>query len=84
MAEHRVAGFEGRITMDPDKMGGKPCIRGYRIPVVTVLRCLSSGMTPAEVLHDYPDLEAEDIAAALRYATFVVDDRFVAFEAEAG
>ncbi len=57
-----------RITIDPGKRGGKPCIRGLRITVYDVLSYLASGMTPAEILADFPDLEQADIQAALAYA----------------
>jgi uncharacterized protein (DUF433 family) len=57
-----------RITIDPNKMGGMPCLRGLRIPVATVVDMVAAGMTPAEILEDYPDLEEEDISEALRYA----------------
>lgn len=57
-----------RITTHPDVCHGKPCIRGLRYPVETVLEWLASGMTVADILGDYPDLESEDIYAALRYA----------------
>lgn len=58
-----------RITIDPDICHGKPCIRGLRYPVETILELLSSGMTPEEILSDYEDLEREDILAALSFAT---------------
>lgn len=57
-----------RITIDPDICHGKPCIRGLRYPVETMLELLSSGMTPEEILADYEDLEREDILAALSFA----------------
>jgi uncharacterized protein (DUF433 family) len=57
-----------RITVDPDVCHGKPCIRGLRYPVETILELLSSGMTTEEVLADYEDLEREDILAALDFA----------------
>lgn len=57
-----------RITLEPDKRGGKPCIRGLRITVYDVLKYLASGMTEAEILADFPDLEREDIRAALAFA----------------
>ncbi len=63
----RMTGFE-RITVNPDQMGGVPCIRGIRIPVATVLRMLAGGMTEQEILHDYPDLQLEDIRECLRFA----------------
>lgn len=54
-----------RITVEPGKAGGRPCIRGLRIRVSDVLDMLAAGATAAEILADYPDLEAEDIAAAV-------------------
>jgi uncharacterized protein (DUF433 family) len=57
-----------RITMDPQICHGKPCIRGLRYPVETILELLSSGMSIDEVLADYGDLEREDIFAALAFA----------------
>jgi uncharacterized protein (DUF433 family) len=57
-----------RITRDPDICHGKPVIRGLRYPVSTVLELLASGMTPEEILHNYPDLELDDLRAALLYA----------------
>ena len=57
-----------RITLDAGKRGGRPCIRGLRITVYDVLSMLSSGMTPEEILEDFPELEAEDISAVLRFA----------------
>jgi uncharacterized protein (DUF433 family) len=64
-----------RITVEPDKMGGVPCIRGLRIPVATVVGMLAEGMTDEEILADYPDLEAGDIRAALEYAAEAVRER---------
>ncbi|MBM5803823.1 MAG: DUF433 domain-containing protein [Cyanobacteria bacterium K_DeepCast_35m_m2_155] len=58
----------GRITMDPAVCHGKPTVRGLRYPVEMVLDLLSSGMGTAEILADYPDLEAADITAVLQYA----------------
>lgn len=57
-----------RITSNPDICHGKPCIRGLRYPVQSVLEWLAGGMTVADILVDYPDLEADDIDAALAYA----------------
>jgi uncharacterized protein (DUF433 family) len=57
-----------RITIDPEICHGKPCIRGLRYPVEMVLELLSSGMTIEDLLADYPDLEREDILAALAFA----------------
>jgi uncharacterized protein (DUF433 family) len=60
--------YSGRITIEPDKRSGKPCIRGLRITVQDVLECLASGMMEAEILDDFPDLERDDIRACLSYA----------------
>ena len=57
-----------RITVEPDKRGGKPCIRGLRITVYDVLEYLAAGMTEEEILADFPDLERADIRAALVFA----------------
>ena len=57
-----------RITVEPDKRGGKPCIRGLRITVHDILDYLASGMTESEILADFPDLEPPDIRAALSFA----------------
>lgn len=64
-----------RITVDPDVMGGAPCIRGLRIPVATVVAMVADGMTTAEITTDLPDLESEDVAEALRYAAEAVRER---------
>lgn len=64
-----------RITVNPGQMGGVPCIRALRIPVATVVGLLADGMTDAEVLAAYPDLEPEDIHEALRYAAEAVRER---------
>ncbi len=64
-----------RITVEPDKMGGVPCIRGLRIPVATVVGMVAEGMTAEEILADYPDLEAGDVSEALQYAAAAVRER---------
>ncbi len=64
-----------RITTDPARMGGVPCIRNLRIPVATVVEMVADGMTPAEILKAYPDLEAADIREALRFAAEAVRER---------
>jgi uncharacterized protein (DUF433 family) len=56
------------ITIEPDKRGGKPCIRGLRITVYDVLDSLAAGMSVEEILADFPDLTAEDIRACLAFA----------------
>ena len=57
-----------RITLDPAVCHGKPCVRGLRYPVETLLELLSSGMTTDEILADYEDLERDDLLAALAFA----------------
>lgn len=64
-----------RITIDAGKMGGVPCIRELRIPVAAVVDMVAAGMTPGEILVDFPDLETEDIAEALRYAAAALRER---------
>lgn len=61
-----------RITVEPGKMGGAPCIRGLRIPVATVVGMVADGMTVDEILAGYPDLQREDIEEALRFAATAV------------
>jgi uncharacterized protein (DUF433 family) len=67
-------GYE-RITIDPAKMRGVPCIRGLRIPVATVIGQLAAGRTADEILAEFPDLEPDDIPAALEYAAAAVQER---------
>ena len=60
--------YKDRITIEPGKRGGKPCIRGLRITVYDVLEYLASGMTEDEILKDFPDLTSEDIRACIAFA----------------
>ncbi len=60
--------YQDRITIEPEKRGGKPCIRGLRITVYDVLEYLASGMSEDEILVDFPDLTREDIHACLAFA----------------
>ncbi|EGV16183.1 DUF433 domain-containing protein [Thiocapsa marina] len=60
--------YRERITLEPDKRSGQPCIPGLRITVYDILGYLAAGMTEAEILEDFPDLEAADILAALAFA----------------
>jgi uncharacterized protein (DUF433 family) len=60
--------YKLRITIEPDKRGGKPCIRGMRITVSDILGWLAAGMTIPEILNDFEELEENDIYAALSYA----------------
>lgn len=64
-----------RISIDHEKMGGLPCIRDLRIPVSTVLGQLAAGRTVEQILEDYPDLEREDVLAALEYGAAAVQER---------
>lgn len=64
-----------RITVNAKQMGGVPCIRGLRIPVVTVVDMIADGMTEAEILKAYPDLQAEDLHEDLQYAAEAVRER---------
>jgi uncharacterized protein (DUF433 family) len=64
-----------RITADAKQMGGVPCIRGLRIPVATIVGMVAEGMTEAEILKAYPDLEAADVHEALQYAAEAVRER---------
>ena len=61
-------GYWERMTIEPDKRGGKPCIHGFRITVYDILGYLASGMSEAEIIEDFPVLEPQDIRAALAFA----------------
>ena len=61
--------YRDRITFEPGKRGGKPCIRGMRITVSDVLDYLAGGMSEDDILADFPDLERKDIRAVLAFAT---------------
>ena len=63
-----VAPQRDRITVDPTRMGGRPCIRDLGVTVATIMGRLADGMSEAEILRDYPDLERDDIRQALRLA----------------
>ena len=64
-----------RITVDPAQMGGVPCIRGLRIPVSTVVGMLADGMSEAEILSAYPDLEGADLTESLWFAAEALRER---------
>jgi uncharacterized protein (DUF433 family) len=64
-----------RITFDPEILGGKACIRGMRISVSLIVNLVANGMTPSEIIAEYPDLEEEDVAQALKYAAWIAGDR---------
>lgn len=63
-----------RITMDPQVMGGKPCVRGLRVTVGTLVGLVAAGRTTAEILSLYPYLESEDIQQALSYAAWRAEE----------
>ncbi|MCA9973498.1 MAG: DUF433 domain-containing protein [Anaerolineales bacterium] len=64
-----------RITVNPNQMGGVPCLRGLRIPVATVVGMVADGMTVEEIVAAFPDLEPADIREALRFAAEAVRER---------
>lgn len=70
--------FKNIITIEPDKRGGKPCIRGLRITVGDVLGWLASGMEILEILQDHPELSKEDILIALEFAARQQDQTVIA------
>jgi uncharacterized protein (DUF433 family) len=63
-----------RVTLDPDVMGGKPCIRGLRVTVGMIVGLLGAGRSPEEILKAYPYLEPEDIREALAYAAWRAEE----------
>lgn len=69
-----------RITSESGKFGGRPCIRGLRIRVVDVLDLLAAGLTHEQIVQELPDLELEDIKAALAFAARRVDHPLIAAE----
>jgi uncharacterized protein (DUF433 family) len=66
-----------RTTFDAAKMSGQACIRGLRIPVATVVRCVAAGMIPPDIVAAYPDLEGEDVRQSLEYAARLAEERWV-------
>ncbi|MCC5874508.1 MAG: DUF433 domain-containing protein [Gammaproteobacteria bacterium] len=68
----------GRIKVEPEKCGGRPCVRGLRMRVIDVLELLAAGETPEEILSEYPYLEPEDITACLLYAARQLDHPILA------
>lgn len=73
-----------RITVDPNVCFGKPCIRGHRIWVSLILDMLASGMSIAEILKEYPDLEELDIRSAIAYGAEMSRDRYVPIGSASG
>ena len=72
-----------RITVDPEVLGGKPCIRGLRLPVQLVLKLLADYPSRDDLFADYPELEPGDLVQALAFASQLLEDRFIAFDASA-
>jgi uncharacterized protein (DUF433 family) len=70
-----------RITLNPEVCFGKPCIRGMRMPVASVLGYLGSGMAIKEILKSWPELEADDIYQALAYASWAMDESVLSIPA---
>ncbi|HLP88276.1 MAG TPA: DUF433 domain-containing protein [Nostocaceae cyanobacterium] len=66
-----------RITFNPEVMGGKPCIRGMRVTVGTIIGLMAAGKTPEDILKAYPYLELEDIFESLTYAAWRVEEKEV-------
>jgi uncharacterized protein (DUF433 family) len=78
MTQHHTETMDlrfSRISVDPQQMGGVPCLRRLRVPVATVVDMVAEGLTIEEILASYPDLEAADIREALRYAAEAVRER---------
>jgi uncharacterized protein (DUF433 family) len=68
-----MANLMDRITINPDQCGGRPCIRGMRIRVIDVLDLFAAGLNAEQILEEMPDLEMEDLQAALQYAARRLD-----------
>jgi uncharacterized protein (DUF433 family) len=67
-----------RITFDPKIMGGRACIRGMRIPVSVIVSQIAFGSSVEDVLHEYRDLEREDVSQALQYAAWLTQEQVIA------
>jgi uncharacterized protein (DUF433 family) len=72
-----------RITFDPAVMGGRACIRGMRMTVSLVVNLVANGMSPDDIVREYPDLEAEDIREALQYASALANEEIGFFKSPA-
>jgi uncharacterized protein (DUF433 family) len=73
-----MSGLRERITINPAQCGGRPCIRGMRIRVIDILDLYAAGLSAQEILDEMPDLEMEDLTAALRYAARRLDHPVIA------
>jgi len=69
--------FLNRIEIDVDKLGGKPVIKGTRIPVALIIELIANGLEPDEIIKEYPELTIEDIKAALLYAARLAENEVV-------
>ena len=69
-----------RITFDPAVMGGRACIRGMRITVSLIVNLVANGMSPADIIGEYPDLEGEDIRQSLQYASALANEEIGFFK----
>lgn len=78
MVENKDIILLNRITTNPEIFNGKPCIRGMRIRVSDVLDLLATGLTPKEITEELPDLELEDVQAAIKYAAMKVNHSLLA------
>lgn len=74
-----LPGFD-RITFDPNMMAGRACIRGMRITVALILNLVAGGMTPEQIVADYPPLEIQDVHQALQYAAWLAEERVIPLE----
>lgn len=72
-----------RITFDPAVMGGRACIRGIRMTVSLVVNLVANGMSPEEIIREYPELEPEDIRQALQYASALANEEIGFFKSPA-
>ena len=68
-----MTSLTNRITINPEQCGGRPCIRGMRIRVIDVLDLFAAGLSAEQILEEMPDLEMEDLQAALQYAARRLD-----------
>ena len=75
MTLRTVANTFDRITQNPDVLAGRATVRGLRISVAHIVNLVANGMTPAQIIADLPDLEAEDIRQALAYASVLAEDQ---------
>jgi len=72
-----------RITFDPAVMGGRACVRGMRITVALVVNLVANGMSIADIIREYPDLEGEDIRESLQYASALANEEIGFFKSPA-